>query len=312
MAQNKEHRIGGWFGRLITRLVKQFFAHDVGRSSAALAYYLLFALFPFLIFLSSLLGLLQLDISAIIESLGRLLPDSVLTFIETYLQYVSETSSPTMLWFSLVFSVYFPMRAANCLMRAVRRAYHLPRPAGQITYTLKVLLYTVFMLVTIALTLGLMTVGNRILGILGRYVWLPPAFIQLWGRLRFVVLGIVVLAAVGILYAMAQDKRDPARKIAPGAFFSLAAWMALSATYSYYVENFSNYSIIYGALGTVIVLMIWLYLTALVLILGAELNDALAYMHTHDQRWRLWDEKHGRGRGALDADVSVQGRKSGT
>lgn len=291
MARNKGHRIGSWLGRFFTRLVRQFFNHDVGRSSAALAYYLLFALFPFLIFLSSLLGLLHLDISAIITSLSRLLPDGVLSFIETYLQYVSETSSPTMLWFSLVFSIYFPMRAANCLMRAVRRAYHLPRPSGQITYTLKVLLYTVFLLVTIALTLGLMTVGNRMLSILGRYVWLPPAFVELWSSLRFLVLGVVVLAAVGILYAMAQDRRDPARRIAPGAFFSLAAWMALSASYSYYVENFSNYSIIYGALGTVIVLMIWLYLTALVLILGAELNDALAYMRDHDDRWREWDRR---------------------
>ena len=62
----------------------------------------------------------------------------------------------------------------------------------------------------------------------------------------------------------------------PGALASLAAWMALSAGYSYYVEHFANYSVIYGTLGTVVVLLIWLYLTAAALIMGAEWNDALA------------------------------------
>ena len=112
-----------WPGRFLTHILRRFFAHDVGRQGAALAYYLLFTLFPFLIFLSSLLGLLDLDISGIMGSLSPLLPASVLELIETYLTYVARTSSPAMLWFGLVFTIWFPMRAADCLMHAVRRAY---------------------------------------------------------------------------------------------------------------------------------------------------------------------------------------------
>ena len=121
-----------------------------------------------------------------------------------------------------------------------------------------------------------MTGGGR--GMEGRGGWLgvPRGFARVGSGLRFVIWGTVVFAAVGLLYAMAQDVRRSGRSIVPGALASLAAWMALSAGYSYYVEHFANYSVIYGTLGTVVVLLIWLYLTAAALIMGAEWNDALA------------------------------------
>ena len=123
-----------WPGRFLLKIASRYFLHDVGRQAAALAYYLLFMLFPFLIFVSSLLGLLELDVSGIMASLDTLLPHGVLEVVESYLTYVGETSSAAMLWFGLVFSIYFPMRAADCLMHAVRRAYRLSRPKNQLAY----------------------------------------------------------------------------------------------------------------------------------------------------------------------------------
>lgn len=267
--------LDSWPGRFLTRTVERYLFHGVGQEAAALAYYLLFMIFPLLIFLSSLLGLLELDISGIIQGLTPLLPAGVVDVIESYLSYVSQTSSRAMLWFGLVFTIYFPMRAADCLMTAVRRAYHLPRPKNQIIYMAKVLLYTVFLLVTIALTLALVTVGRAALEFAGRFVVVPEAFIELWTDLRFLVLGGVMFAAVGLLYAAAQDSRQPVRNIVPGVLAALVGWMVVSAAFSFYVENFANYTVIYGALGTVIVLMMWLNLTAMVLIMGAEINGVL-------------------------------------
>lgn len=262
-------------GKFLTAVARRYFLHDVGRQAAALAYYLLFTLFPLLIFLSSLLGLLRLNVDAIIGSLSALLPAGVLDLAETYLNYVSRTSSRTMLWFGLVFTIYFPMRASDCLMWAVRRAYRLPRPRSAIVYRFKVLLYTVFLLVTIAVTLFLTTVGGRALTALDGVLHLPDVFVRLWDVLRFAVVGLVMFAAIGLLYAAAQDARQRAGDVIPGAVAALAGWMVVSGAYSYYVENFANYSVIYGALGTIIVLMVWLNLTAVALIMGAEINGAL-------------------------------------
>ena len=212
----------------------------------------------------------------------------MLDVLESYLLYVGQTSSRNMLWFGLVFTIYFPMRAADCLMTSVRKAYHLPRPKNQILHTAKVLLYTVFLLVSISLALALSMVGRQVLEFAGRFVVVPEAFIELWSGLRFLILGGVMFAAIGLLYAAAQDMRQPARNILPGTGAALAAWMVVSAAFSFYVENFGRYSVIYGALGTVIVLMMWLNLTAVALIMGAEVNGVLLALRGERARrpWR--------------------------
>ena len=275
-------------GKFLTHTVDRYFTHGVAHEAAALAYYLLFMLFPLMIFFSSLLGLLDLDVSGIIRSLQHLLPGGVLDMLENYLTYVGHTSSRSMLWFGLVFTIYFPMRAADCLMTSVRKSYHLPRPKNQILHTAKVLLYTVFLLVSIALALALATVGRQVLEFAGRFVTVPEAFIELWSGLRFLVMGGVMFAAIGLLYAAAQDVRQPARNILPGTALALAAWMVVSAAFSFYVENFGRYSVIYGALGTIIVLMMWLNLTAVSLIMGAEVNGVLMALRGERARrpWR--------------------------
>lgn len=273
-----------WPGRFVTQVLRRYFVHDVSRQGAALAYYLMFMIFPFLIFLSSLLGRLDLDVSGIVRTLSPLLPAGVLELLEAYLDYVTETSSTAMMWFGLGFSVYFPMRATNCLMRSVRRAYHLPQPKNQIKYMAKVLLYTVFLMFTIVLALVLMSFGQRALHYFGGIFTVPDWFVEIWDTLRYAVLAVVVFACVGLLYTMAQDSRQPVRNIVPGALFSFLAWMALSAAYSFYAGNVANYTVIYGTLGTVVVLLTWLYLTAIVLIMGAELNDALIAMRAESAR----------------------------
>ena len=261
--------------RTIRLMAANYFRHDVGRNGAALAYYLLFTLFPLLIFISSLLGLLELDVASISQTLGSILPRDIVELLEMYLDYVSQTSSGSMLWFSLIFSIYFPMLAAKCLMDSVQRAYHLRRPTHPVAYAFRQLAFTVVLLVVIALSLTLSTVGQRVLGFFAELLPVSQWLLTLWHYLRFLLLAVIMFAALGALYAMSQDRRQPVTAIVPGAVMALVGWMAVSIGFSFYVENFASYTIIYGTLGAVVVLMIWLYLTATILIMGAELNAAL-------------------------------------
>ena len=103
-------------------MVHRYLRHRVGVQSAALAFYLLFMLFPFLIFVSALLGQLQLDVAAILQGLRGFLPREVVAVAEMYLNHVSRYSNTRLLLFGLVFSVYFPVRVTNALLRAVRVA----------------------------------------------------------------------------------------------------------------------------------------------------------------------------------------------
>ena len=108
------------FLRCAYLLVHRYLRHRVGVQSAALAFYLLFMLFPFLIFISALLGSLQLDVAAILRELRGFLPQEIVAVAEMYLNHVSRYPSSRLLTFGLVFSVYFPLRVTNALMRAVR------------------------------------------------------------------------------------------------------------------------------------------------------------------------------------------------
>ena len=256
-------------------MVQRYLRHNVGNQSAALAFYLLFMIFPFLIFISALLGLLQLDVAAILTALEEFLPGEIVDFVEMYLTYVGAAPSPQLLVFGLLFSIYFPMRATNSLMRSVRTAYHLGPPPGAVTHVLKTLLYTVLLIVAIAMTLTLMTVSDRILAYAVAHFHLPVFIAELWARLRFPVVAVVGYFALFFLYALAQDSRQPWRNIWPGTLAALAAWMGLSWLYAWYVENIAHYSLLYGSIGTVIVLLIWLNMTSMTLIMGAELNGML-------------------------------------
>ena len=205
--------------------------------------------------------------------------------IETYLEYISNTSSHTLLWFSLVFSVWFPMRAAKGLMEDVRLAYGLGKPQNPAVFTIRRLIYTVVFLIVIVLTLLLSTLGEHVLVYIqsmlpGNVMRISDIYFALWQYLRFLPVGLLMFLAIGTLYSSSTDEKQPFKTILPGIFAALFSWLVVSVGFSFYVENFASYTVIYGTLGAVIVLMIWLYLTAGILILGAELNAALNTLRT--------------------------------
>ncbi|MBE6778087.1 MAG: YihY/virulence factor BrkB family protein [Ruminococcaceae bacterium] len=256
-------------------MIKNIYRHNVFKSAAALAYYLLFALFPLLIFASNLLGLLNLNITDVTQSLARVLPTDVVAIAEHYLDYAKENSSHAMLWFSLVFSIWFPARAVRGLMDDVRRAYDMGRPQHPLLYIAKQFVYTLLFLVAIFLTLLLTVVGENVVEATGNLLAFSPPLLRLWQYLRFLPVGLLMYTTIGCLYSLATERRQRFKAVIPGILLALAAWLIISIGFSVYVENFAHYSAIYGTMGAVIVLLIWLYLSAVVLILGAEFNAAL-------------------------------------
>ena len=269
------------FGRLAGDMIRRYYVHDVARDSAALTYYLLFAIFPLLIFVSTLLGVLELDIASITAVLAPILPSDVVDIIRTYLEYVAANQSRQLLWFSLVFSIWFPMRSTGCLMHSLRKAFGRSAPENILLGQLRTLLFTVWMIFVIGLTLALVVVGRRALYFLSGFLPLSETFISVWGYLRFISLGLVMAISLGILYQLALGQRRPLREVLPGVGSSLAAWLLLSMAFSYYVENMARYAQLYGSIATIVVVLLWLYMSGQVLILGAELSASLIHRKKH-------------------------------
>lgn len=269
------------FGRLAGDMIRRYYVHDVARDSAALTYYLLFAIFPLLIFVSTLLGVLELDIASITAVLTPILPSDVVDIIRTYLEYVAANQSRQLLWFSLVFSIWFPMRSTGCLMHSLRKAFGRSAPENILLGQLRTLLFTIWMIFVIGLTLALVVVGRRALYFLSGFLPLSETFISVWGYLRFIILGLVMAISLGILYQLALGQRRPLREVLPGVGSSLAAWLLLSMAFSYYVENMARYAQLYGSIATIVVVLLWLYMSGQVLILGAELSASLIHRKKH-------------------------------
>ncbi len=275
MKTEKENRRRGGFKRIADQVLLRYYSHDVPRDSAALTYYLLFAVFPLLIFISALLGALQLNVESITAFMGRFAPPAVVSIVRAYLQYISGNSSRNLLWFSLIFSVWFPMRATSCLMHSVRKAYGYDAPSSMWRGILRTLIFTVMLIISIALTVLLTVVGRRALNFVATLVTIPEGFIDLWSYLRFVLMGVIMAAMLWMLYMLALGEKIPARQVWPGVLASLAGWLAVSMAFSYYVEHFAHYAELYGSIATIVVALLWLYWSGMVLILGAELNGAL-------------------------------------
>ena len=127
----------------------------------------------------------------------------------------------------------------------------------------------------LALSLLLITVGRRALRYVSVRLGLLPWVAEAWYVLRFALLAAVLLPALSVLYRMALDRPHPLRQMMPGVLTSLAAWMVLSVGFSYYVEHLADYTRLYGSVTAVVVTLLWLYMSAMVLILGAELNAVL-------------------------------------
>ena len=127
----------------------------------------------------------------------------------------------------------------------------------------------------IAITLVLVVVGRTVLEFAGRIITVSEAFITAWSYLRFVALALVMTVLLVLLYMLSQGRRRPLREVLPGVGSSLAAWLVLSMAFSYYVEHVGQYSVLYGSIATVIVVLLWLYMSGQILVLGAEFSAAL-------------------------------------
>lgn len=279
-------------GQTAAQMIRRYYLHDVARDSAALTYYLLFAIFPLLIFVSTLLGILELDVDSIVTGLRQIVPGDVAEVVRGYLEYVSGNASRQLMWFSLVFSIWFPMRATGCLLHSLRKAFGKGQPKNILLDQLKIFLFAIWLMVSIGLTLLMITVGRRALYFVSGIITVPDGFINLWSKLRFVAVALLMFVLVTVLYMLALGRRCPLREVAPGVAVSLAAWMLLSLAFSYYVENLAHYTQLYGSIATIVVVLLWLYMSGTVLILGGELNAVV--LHRRTQRRRAAEEKAAR------------------
>ena len=259
----------------IQELVMRFFDDAVGRGAATLAYFLLFSFFPTLMFIHSLVGLMNIDPMELAELLHRVLPMELTDLVQGYLGYINTMQSRSLMLTGLILTLYSFSRVVAELTVSLNRAYRVEKDRGFIGRTVVSVIFTVSMMVSIYCAVILVLLGERVLRILGGLFPQLNGYVAVWNILRFSVIALIMFVLFTFLYYILPNTRLRIRDVVPGAFAAMVSWLVMSLGFSFYVDNMARYSILYGSLGAMMILMLWLYLTGVVLIMGGELNHML-------------------------------------
>lgn len=248
---------------------------DISALAAQLAYYLILSFFPFLIFLITLIGIAKFDSITVLNGLKSILPTNVFDLIQKTVLEILNQQNVGLLGISIILSMWSASSGARAAIRGINKAYDLKEKRNFINLSFLAIIFTVALTLMILITLIALVFGDIIDDYL--YLWFPfPQVINLiWNLIRYGVVLVSMILIFAALYRYAPTTRMKWKKVFPGAIFTSVGWIIVSLAFSYYVTNMSNYSNLYGSLGAVFVLMIWLYLTSIMLILGAEINSAL-------------------------------------
>jgi membrane protein len=243
--------------------------------AAQLAYYFMLSLFPFLIFAITLLGYTHVSVADVLQLVGRVLPQDTLSLVEKSLREVLEQRKGGLLSFGILGTIWAASNALNALIGALNRAYGMEETRSFLKARAVAILLTSLMIFTILVSLILPVLGEAIRRLIVLFIEIPSTFFFVWGFVRWALSFCVMVATLTCIYWLAPNKPLKIKAVAIGALFAALGWQLASLAFSYYLNNFAQYSATYGSLGTMIALMVWLYLTALVIILGGELNSFL-------------------------------------
>ncbi|WP_312047041.1 YihY/virulence factor BrkB family protein [Anaerotignum sp.] len=258
--------------RVIFHTLDGYFSNGIGKTAASLTYYSVFAIFPFLIFISSLLGFLHLPMITVEGDASALLPADVVALINLTIAHMTETSSGAWLTFGLVFTVWFPLRAVSSLVGAINGIYG---DEKMLKHTLRIIFLSLLMIIFVPVLLMVLLVSKEVMEFISVFVPMAETFIDLWSRIRFLPISLGVLFFISGVYFLSPNQRPLKRFVFPGAILSTAAWILFSAGFAYYVDHAGKYSVIYGSIGAIIAFLVWLNASIAALLMGAVFNQAL-------------------------------------
>lgn len=254
-------------------IIKRFKYQNVSAFGAQLAYFFLLSLFPFLIFLISILSLFSISMDGAFNILSKIAPNEAIVIIKDYVENLLPTRSINVLSISFLAAIWSSSRGINALINGLNNAYEVQETRGFFKKRILAMFFTILVAFSIVLALTIPSMGMDFLLWISKFVGLTELMIKLWYYLRWLIIILILFLVLGVLYLAAPNKRLKFEEIIPGTIFAIFGWIAISLGFSYFVNNFRNYTIVYGSLTAIIVLMIWLYLSGVILIIGGEINS---------------------------------------
>jgi membrane protein len=271
-------RTRSWFG-VLRRTVRAFSADNLTDWAAALTYYGIQAIFPALLALVSILGLIGHSATQpLIDNLGSVAPGPAKQIFTSAIQNLQKSQGAAGILFvvGLAGALWSASGYVGAFMRASNAIYGVDegRPIWKTIPTR--LLTTVVLMVMLAVLVVGVTFTGGLAKQVGHLLGIGGTAITVWNIAKWPVIAFVVINMFAILYWAAPNVKHPRfRWISPGGILGLVIWLIASGAFALYVANFSSYNKTYGALGGVIAFLVWLWISNVAILLGAEFNAEL-------------------------------------
>lgn len=243
--------------------------------AAYATFFTIIAVFPFLMLILTLIQFLPVSPSVLISSLSKIMPDAFYPLLESIVDNLYNNSTGTIISVTAIAALWSSSRGMLGVFRGLNSVYHTKEKRNYIMQRLLTTFYTLMFLIVVTVTLVLLVFGNRLQLILSSHIPALNDFSSLIVFIRTIFTILLLAVFFMIMYQVFPDRKARFIDQAPGAFAASLGWMLFSFAFSIYIDNFGNYSYMYGSLTTIVLLMLWLYFCMNILLLGGELNSFL-------------------------------------
>lgn len=276
-------KLGGMTWKELFLKVKDHIKSDnISDQSAQLSYYFFFAIFPLLLFLTALLGLFVQPGTFLNKSingyLSAVLPHSASSFIGSILTQISKRTSAGKLSLGLLVALWSASSGMSAIINALNVAYNIKKTRPWWKQKLLAICLTVVVSVLILVAMALVNYGGELGVTLAGKFGLGTQFASVWNIVQWPLLLFFMLGAFSIIYYFGPNFHHIHWSLLmPGTVIGVALWLVISFGFRYYVHHFSNYSVTYGSIGAIIILLLWFYVSGIALLVGGEVNSAIEH-----------------------------------
>jgi membrane protein len=272
-----------WYEIFRRTFYEAFWKDNCLALAAQLAYYFFFALFPTLLFLVALASYFPVAtlIDDMFRTLGGLMPPEALRLITDQLVKISESEDASLLTLGMLLAVSSSSAAMVAIIDTLNRAYDIEEGRPWWKVRLTAIALTVAVSLFILLSFALVLVGPTVATELAERFRLGGAFEWTWKILQWPLVFVLASQGVALVYYFAPDVEQDWVWLTPGSVLATVLWLAASLAFKYYVANWGAYTETYGLIGAVMILLLWFYITGLVVLLGAEMNAVIEHASPH-------------------------------
>lgn len=260
---------------LLIHLIVKIKKDDVFALSSQLAYYLMLSFFPFIIFVVTLVGFSEFKSEDVLNNLNTVLPHSVVDLTQSTVTEVVDRPYTGLLGVSILLMMWTSSSAFRAIIKGVNKAYNLKEHRSFIKRAIISMVGIFSLAAIILLALSMLVFGNVIGSYVKRVLPFYDVFLFIWNMFRYAFVFIVMIFIFACIYMFAPARKFKLKEVMAGSIFSTVGWIIVSFGFSFYIDNFNNYSRFYGSLGAVFILMTWLFLISMIFILGVEINCVL-------------------------------------